>query len=173
MTEFAARWLTQLDRRDQLLLARWALPERHRPVARRLWIGITQLGGSVMTIAIAALFALIGPTARSGRWLPAAALAISHLVVQAVKRAVQRDRPVNAPVIPCPDRFSFPSGHATASLAIALSLGLLFPGAALPLLLLGALIGWSRVVLRVHYPGDVLAGQCIAIVTVLVLSAVW
>jgi undecaprenyl-diphosphatase len=59
-----------------------------------------------------------------------------------------------------PDAFSFPSGHAAASISIALTVLLTGPellGAAL--LALGVIIGASRVYLRVHYVTDVLAGQ--------------
>ena len=72
----------------------------------------------------------------------------------------------------CPDRFSFLSGHAIASLAVALSYGVGFPPLAAPLVGLGLLVGWSRVVLGVHYPGDVLAGQLIAAVTVLSVTLI-
>ena len=94
------------------------------------------------------------------------ALAISHLAVHIVKRLVHRARPVSLPLIAAPDRFSLPSGHATASLAITATLAIALPAFAIPLIGIGLLVGWSRVVLGVHYPGDVLAGQLIALATV-------
>lgn len=164
------RLLARLHEDDLRLLTRWALPSQHRPAARWFWIGVTQLGSTGVTVCTSLLIPLLVLPRNPGGWLPAASLAASFLVAQAIKRSVQRGRPVREPVIPCPDRFSFPSGHATASLAIALSLGAVVPGLALPLLVAGLLVGWSRVVLGVHYPGDVLAGQLIASLTVLALS---
>jgi undecaprenyl-diphosphatase len=61
-----------------------------------------------------------------------------------------------------PDRFSFPSGHATASMSVALAYGTTFPAWAFPLLVFAMLVGFSRVRLAVHYPSDVLVGQLIA-----------
>jgi undecaprenyl-diphosphatase len=71
-----------------------------------------------------------------------------------------------------PDCFSFPSGHATASMSVALAYGLALPVLAGPLLILALLVGFSRVRLGVHYPSDVLAGQMIALGTAGFLSAV-
>lgn len=161
--------LARLSHRDQLLLAQWALPEDHSATIRRAWICLTLLGSATVTIASALLIPVLGGFRDVAAWTPALALTISHLVVQLIKRAVQRDRPPRLPLIPCPDRFSFPSGHATSSLAIGLSISMIRPDLA-PLLLPAALlVGWSRVVLGVHYPGDVLTGQAIATITVLSL----
>ena len=71
-----------------------------------------------------------------------------------------------------PDCFSFPSGHATASMSVALVYGVAIPEVAAPLLILALLVGFSRVRLGVHYPSDVLVGQLIAVGSAIVLSAV-
>jgi undecaprenyl-diphosphatase len=100
-------------------------------------------------------------------------LVVSHLVVQLVKRTVSRPRPSN--VVECttlvvePDKFSFPSGHATAAMAVAFGYAMSFPALAGPLVSIAFLVGASRVFLGVHYPGDVFVGQLIAVLTGLAL----
>ncbi|MBW4655522.1 MAG: phosphatase PAP2 family protein [Kaiparowitsia implicata GSE-PSE-MK54-09C] len=70
---------------------------------------------------------------------------------------------------PHPQDFSFPSGHAMTSMALAATLGVLlwqsrWRGLAL---ILGGLyvltIGWTRLYLGVHYPSDIAAGWMVAI----------
>jgi undecaprenyl-diphosphatase len=72
---------------------------------------------------------------------------------------------------------SFPSGHATQSLATFLALALVgaawlskppWPGRVLALVL-AAGVGWSRVYLGVHWTTDVLAGWLIAAVWIMVV----
>jgi undecaprenyl-diphosphatase len=103
-------------------------------------------------------------------------LVVSHLIVQLIKRTVGRARPSRglsvAALIAEPDRFSFPSGHAAAAMSVALMYGVAFPVAGVVLLPLALVVGWSRVILGVHYPGDVAVGQGIALATgVVVLLA--
>jgi undecaprenyl-diphosphatase len=50
-------------------------------------------------------------------------------------------------------------------MSVALGYGVTFPMVALPLLLLALLVGFSRARLGVHFPGDVLVGQAMALVT--------
>jgi undecaprenyl-diphosphatase len=67
-------------------------------------------------------------------------------------------------LIDAPDRFSFPSGHAAASLCVALGLASVLPAFFAGLALgIGLLVGISRCYLGVHYPGDVLAGWILAL----------
>ena len=163
----AARWLDRLSAHDRTLLDRWAIDGETAALIRRGWLVVTQLGSATFTIGSVLAPLLVHAWPRAASWRAGWALAVSHLAVQALKRRVNRERPATTPVIDCPDQFSFPSGHATASLAIAATYALFFPTFAGPLLALGLLAGWSRVALGVHYPGDVLAGQLLAAASVI------
>ncbi|MEP6765508.1 MAG: phosphatase PAP2 family protein, partial [Gemmatimonadaceae bacterium] len=89
------------------------------------------------------------------------------LLVSIVKRNAGRPRPAVTMMLDgyadAPDQFSFPSGHSSAALSVAISIAVLFPAIAVPVLCLAVLTGVSRVVIGVHYPGDVVAGQLISI----------
>ena len=137
---------------------------------RRGWLVVTHAGGATATIAAVLIPLILVPWPRADSWRAALSLAVSHLVVQVIKRFVCRPRPDGPVGISIPDRFSFPSGHATASLAVALAYAAAFPSITVPLVALGLIVGWSRVALGVHYPGDVLAGQLIATLTVLAVT---
>ena len=125
---------------------------------------LTHAGGARATILFSALL-LIHPATRPLGIATAMANLTSHLAVQALKRTVIRARPhltCNAleALTQIPDAFSFPSGHAAASLSIALTTLLAGPELlGIGLLALAILVGASRVYLRVHYVTDVLAGQ--------------
>jgi undecaprenyl-diphosphatase len=164
--------LFRLDASDRALFSRLALSDAASVSSMRLWIVVTHLGGATSAIAAVLLPLLLS----RGRLHNAAVLAawsllVSHLLVQVVKRNAVRPRPALAregrSLVDVPDRFSFPSGHACAAMAVAFAYGLSMPAFALPLTVLAVIIGMSRVRLGVHYPGDVLAGQTIAIATVL------
>ncbi|NOT09349.1 MAG: phosphatase PAP2 family protein [Gemmatimonadales bacterium] len=164
------RLVDRLDARDREWLLHLSLSAGAGAWRRRAWVAITHTGGTIAMIGSVVVPLLLEPWPRAISWRAGFALLVSHIIIQAVKRIVHRERPPVAAVIACPDRFSFPSGHATSSLAVALSYGFAFPSLAGPLVGFGMLIGWSRVVLGVHYPGDVLVGQLIAVATVLGLS---
>lgn len=54
--------------------------------------------------------------------------------------------------------YSFPSVHATNAFASAIVLDAVFPGARAALLVLAALVSYSRIYVGDHWPSDVLAG---------------
>jgi undecaprenyl-diphosphatase len=166
--------LARLDAHDRALFGRWVLQPDAR--GRRVWRALTHLGGTLLSLALATLPLLAGgAVARAARGA-LATLVISHLMVQLVKRTVGRPRPSRGqPIVALiaePDRFSFPSGHAAAAMSVALMYGVAFPPLGLLLLPLALVVGFSRVILGVHYPGDVLVGQGLALgVGVIVLLA--
>lgn len=169
--------LTRLDAGDRALFDRWALGDGCTRRSRRTWTALTVLGGTTMTIGASLLPAVAARGAwRDGGRYALAILVLSHLLVQLVKRTVGRPRPSAgmscAALIAEPDRFSFPSGHSAAAMSIAIGYGLAFPAVTPLACIFAAFVGFSRVALGVHYPGDVLAGQALAIIAALGVALV-
>jgi undecaprenyl-diphosphatase len=112
-------------------------------------------------MAIGAAAAAADPPRRS-RWLSAALVAPGAIVANfAVKKAVGRRRPViteHPALARAPSKLSFPSAHATSSVAAAVALARVEPGAKRPLTILAAAICLCRPYLGMHYPSDVAAG---------------
>lgn len=167
-----ASLLARLDARDRALFVRWVMDEVTPARTAVAWRALTHLGGArVSIIAVVVPYLLGGNAVRAAAWSAGFALLLSHLLVQLVKRRVLRERPTVALAevahVEVPDRFSFPSGHSAAAMSVAFAYGMHFPEQSVPLVLWATLVGFSRVRLGVHYPGDVLVGQMLAVVTVL------
>jgi undecaprenyl-diphosphatase len=67
---------------------------------------------------------------------------------------------------------SFPSLHSANSFAEAAVIGTFAPALAGPALLLAAVIGWSRVVVGVHWPSDVWGGGVLGVGLGLLICAI-
>ncbi len=122
---------------------------------------LTHLGGARVSIGVGLLLVAAGEQLLGLAAL--FALTTSHLAVQLLKRVVARPRPCDAngrllALIDLPDPFSFPSGHAAAACAISGTIAIAHPVLTPILLPIAALIAASRVTLRVHHVGDVVAG---------------
>lgn len=154
--------LLRLGTLDQRLLL--ALVSRRRPLLDLFMRGITRLADWPVAVALTLTVALGAfPALQEAGVRMAWTLALSHGAVEILKRVFTRERP-HLPVgldwlVSVPDRFSFPSGHATAGFAMALPLAMALPIPFSAVALgAGMSVGVSRCYLGVHYPGDVLAG---------------
>lgn len=128
----------------------------------------THLGGASATLFVGVLLAVI-PATRDTGLAALIANASSHVLAQLLKRRFVRPRPhlvldALAPLVPIPDEFSFPSGHACAAMAVAAALAVTLPWpAAVLLFLLALFIAASRVYLRVHFVTDVVVGMALGV----------
>lgn len=160
--------ITRLLRRDLFWYYRLRLSPDIPQFWRGFWMLMTHMGGARVTIA-ACLLGLAFPTSRFAAAHTAVALLVAFLISQIIKRSVSRERPADTrfgnTIITPPDRFSFPSGHSAASMAVAAMYALTFPSLGIWLLPVAVMVGYSRVALGVHYPLDVIAGQAIGLLT--------
>jgi undecaprenyl-diphosphatase len=106
---------------------------------------------------------------RSLGWIALAAFLLSTGIVHLIKRRVKRLRPVAHTdvrfLVPETRHGSFPSGHTATTFALAAVLAWYFPLWSIPLLLLAALVGYSRIYVGVHFLSDVAVAALIGVVS--------
>ena len=83
------------------------------------------------------------------------------------KEIFHRERPyiMDSRIHPCAEKeksYSYPSGHSTGPMVLALTLSQMFPQHADALIARARLIGDDRVVAGQHFPSDVEAGRTLA-----------
>jgi undecaprenyl-diphosphatase len=131
---------------------------------------ITALGGVLLsTLAtIAAIVALLFLRLRREAVLLAATVLLGWMLNNTMKALVGRERPTLVPHLTDAAGMSFPSGHSFASAMIYIGMALAFASLSrrhsvrytliVSAMVLSGLIAWSRVLLGVHFPSDVIAG---------------
>lgn len=165
-------WLADAERIDAALYAAVANTPTPLldPAMRRLSHAANY---SRLSIASAAILAGIGGprgrrAAASGLASVAVTSAIVNLVIKPLGRRPRPDRGAKevpaARQVRMPASRSFPSGHTAAAVAFATGVAYVLPAAGVPLHVLAALVGYSRVHTGVHYPGDVVAGALLGAV---------
>jgi membrane-associated phospholipid phosphatase len=130
---------------------------------------VTTLGNGIVLAGVAAIAAYL--LARRRYYAEAVLMVLAYVGAEvlsySLKLAFRRDRPFFTDPLATVSTYSFPSGHATVSVAVygALSLVLLRRltgparlGCLAAAVLLVSLIGFSRLYLGVHFLSDVLAG---------------
>ncbi len=150
------------------------------PVERAVMVALSAGARPVpMTLAVAAITmgALI-TRSRRGALVLVSTVALSASIVEVLKLLVHRARPPFGQA--AVGSFSWPSGHAAASLALALGICLLvwhldrrrWTTVALVAVPWALLVGYSRAYLTVHWASDVVAGWLVAIVATATVAAV-
>ena len=135
---------------------------------------LTDLAGPVIIPAVTVIligFFIWTKEAYNGLYI-ALTLGGTFLVNTLLKLYYHRTRPELWELLVEEQSFSFPSGHAMISMALALSLIVLVWNSywRIPSLILGGLyilgIGYTRLYLGVHYPTDILGGWLASIIWV-------
>lgn len=134
---------------------------------------VSRLGDGGLYLLIGVALALLEPR-RGGELFQAGllAFALELPLYRLLKNSIRRDRPCHRlegfrALIEPADTFSFPSGHAAGAFLFALVVSAHYPALALPAFCLAGLIGLSRVLLGVHYPGDIVAGALLGVLSAL------
>jgi undecaprenyl-diphosphatase len=139
-----------------------------------LFLAITIVGGGWGLLAIVPFLARAA-TRVTAAWL-LGAIVTQSAIVSTLKALVGRVRPCDAlawcaPLgVPSPGGGSFPSGHAAGSFAFAAFVAAHSPRWAAPAFVWAALAAWSRCVLGVHYPSDVLGGALVGVLVGVVFA---
>lgn len=144
----------------------WADTMRGNRVADRLFYGLSTVGDHGMVWHAIALARVAGGVDTFvGAVELSSALGIEAAIVNGpIKMLFRRVRPVPATARPLklrqPRTSSFPSGHASAGL-FAATLVAARSRWSWPWYLLGGLIGWSRVHVKIHHPSDGVGGALV------------
>ncbi|WP_236707874.1 phosphatase PAP2 family protein [Brevibacillus choshinensis] len=135
---------------------------------------LTYLGSGVVLapVGVVLIVALYAKKRRAEALTLLLTLGGGEVLNELLKAVFARPRPTDFHLIPLPDSFSFPSGHAMIAPAFYCMLAYLVSrwlgGKAWPTVIQAAtilmviLLGASRVYLGVHYFSDVLTGFCLA-----------
>lgn len=142
------------------------------PAATSFWKFITLFGDAGIFWIILTLILLIRKRTRRTGLACTISLVLDFVVVNVlIKNLVARPRPYDLfPHIESlagrMSDYSYPSGHTAAAFACSLVLVRMLPKKyGIPLVVLSALIAFSRLYLGVHYPTDVIGGFLIGCLT--------
>jgi membrane-associated phospholipid phosphatase len=106
------------------------------------------------------------------------AIGLPSLFDTIIKRVIGRARPyigprdnpfVYKPFVWSPEYASMPSGHATTAAAAAIAIGAIWPRSRIVMWAYALIIMFSRVVINVHHPSDVIAGGLVGVVGALMV----
>jgi undecaprenyl-diphosphatase len=156
-------YIEQKDMRLMRRMNRWRPPRWVR-----LWMLLmSRLGDGLLWYVLGIMLLCFGGLQGFHAFLAGMLAALSAIALfSKIKPLSRRKRPYQVEphcwaFITPPDRFSFPSGHAMTSFAIAASVSHFYPELQLCLLFSAASVAASRIVLGMHFLTDVIVGAAI------------
>lgn len=106
------------------------------------------------------------------RGVVAAAFVLSMLVTNTlIKKVIKRPRPTVRAILHSPSSWSMPSAHTSMAMVGAATMGVISPDWAPLWWTVAVLLGASRVMLGMHFLGDVLVGAVIGLAVGLLIAA--
>ena len=156
----------------------YSLQSLHNPVLDKVMFFITTLGNAGFVWFVITILMFIFCKDKRCAWTSTGALLLSVLMINLIlKNLVSRARPcwIDTDVILLlknPKDYSFPSGHASASFATAVSIlqYAKYRRQGIAALILATLIAFSRMYFFVHFPTDVLAGAILGVLEALLAA---
>jgi undecaprenyl-diphosphatase len=181
MVALGTPWMGQLDESLRDATRSWA-DQLQWPVDLARIVGtLTQPVAAGVALAVLALW-LLGTGLRAGAGFLLLSGILGAVLTTATKVIIQRERPAAAQGLVVDMNASYPSGHASAGIYLFLAGGLALlnvgrvngrAGLArtgVALIVVGPLIGVSRLVLGVHWASDVIGGWAFGSTALLVAS---
>lgn len=142
------------------------LERHHDPRLQPIMQAATDLGRKDVLFGLLLAVAILDPAGPATVRLALTSLAATNLVVEGLKRVVDRPRPHGAHQR---SNASFPSGHAASAFALAVVFARRWRRAAVGFWLLAAVVAFSRLYLDRHYLSDVVVAAIIGIACAAVL----
>lgn len=160
--------LTQLDERAFI----WIVSHQYTQFGRKLptWFRYISKSadGHLYPIVLLGLFYLDNNYGYLLIYTAIMAYALEVPIYLLLKHFFKRPRPcdlkfrIDTFIVPA-DKFSLPSGHTAAAFLMATLISFYYPSLAAFAFVWASLVGMSRIVLRVHYPSDVIIGACLGV----------
>jgi len=153
---------------DEIISNRISIPSGHprwRLAARIAHLGDGTLVFGGLALAYWAGWQFRRPDVQAAVFDTLVALIVTALVVFGIKYTLRRERPRDPAgfVTIKYDKYSFPSGHSARMSALGGALFFFNPFLGISLLALAALVAAARVVIGIHFVGDVLVGWLLGV----------
>jgi undecaprenyl-diphosphatase len=157
-----------------LVAFQWCISRKHSPQLAAVSRWVSHSGDGIYYFLIGIILATVEPVFGNSFLLTGLlAFSIELPLYILLKNSIKRRRPNDvitefvAFLIPS-DKFSFPSGHTAGAFVMATLVSFYYPTFALLAYTLASVIGFSRVLLGVHFPSDILAGALLGSLSTIV-----